>query len=463
MGEIRELVVYLPGIVGSRLDDPDSGRGRWSSRSAPRAWFDPSVLDFDRPLVPAGLMPDLAVVQSLPQVPRFRQLFRQLEGRLGATIVTVRPGVEPDPNADIVVVPYDFRQSIATAAEYLDRVVGDWRGDRPVIVVAHSMGGLVARYWISRLGGWQVCDRLLSLGTPFRGAPKALAWLTGVADVPNRIVETVRKWPSMYELLPRYEMIRVTGGELLRPHQLRLPGFDDEMAAAAYRLHEEMDQGWAGIDEDRRPQIFSMYSYGHATLGRADLRGDRLFLTKEDPEWHAENNPRPDGDATVPGLSAIPWELDTADHVEDHDLDPKGSRHMGMATTEAIVGKLAKYWNVPKQPVRGPDTPAVWLGLDLDDQYVSGQPIPIGARLRGANPDEASSMRVQIRAVSETGSPARVADPALKATEGAWWATTVDPLPPGIYHVQVSAARGPGHDNLICGDHIAVLPEDASR
>ncbi len=110
-------------------------------------------------------MPDQAVVQALPLVPRYRSLFRKLrEQPLGATIDVARPGKPPNPSADFVAVPYDFRHSIKDSAEYLDRVVEEWRGDRRVIIVAHSMGGLVARYWISMLGGWRVCGRLLTWG-----------------------------------------------------------------------------------------------------------------------------------------------------------------------------------------------------------------------------------------------------------------------------------------------------------
>ncbi len=39
----------------------------------------------------------------------------------------------------------------------------------PLYIVAHSAGGLVARYFIQRLGGFHYCDALITLGTPHRG------------------------------------------------------------------------------------------------------------------------------------------------------------------------------------------------------------------------------------------------------------------------------------------------------
>ena len=56
-------------------------------------------------------------------------------------------------HADIVAVPYDFRRSIVDAAEHLDEVVkarldGLSEVERigRVVVVAHSLGGLVAEH-----------------------------------------------------------------------------------------------------------------------------------------------------------------------------------------------------------------------------------------------------------------------------------------------------------------------------
>lgn len=39
----------------------------------------------------------------------------------------------------------------------------------PIYLVAHSAGGLVARYYVQRLGGFHYCDGLITLGTPHRG------------------------------------------------------------------------------------------------------------------------------------------------------------------------------------------------------------------------------------------------------------------------------------------------------
>ncbi|MBI4403718.1 MAG: alpha/beta hydrolase [Deltaproteobacteria bacterium] len=47
----------------------------------------------------------------------------------------------------------------------------------PLFIVAHSAGGLVARYYVQLLGGSHYCDGLLTLATPHRGTWKVLLGL----------------------------------------------------------------------------------------------------------------------------------------------------------------------------------------------------------------------------------------------------------------------------------------------
>ncbi len=58
------------------------------------------------------------------------------------------------------------------------------RGGR-IDIVAHSMGGLVARTWIQLLGGHRRVDRLITLATPHGGTESA-AWLPSAVGVQLR-------------------------------------------------------------------------------------------------------------------------------------------------------------------------------------------------------------------------------------------------------------------------------------
>ena len=66
-----------------------------------------------------------------------------------------------------------FTRGIKETAEFIDEKIKrqiERHGFKKVSVVAHSKGGLVAMWWLLKLGGSKYCDRIVTLGTPFKGA-----------------------------------------------------------------------------------------------------------------------------------------------------------------------------------------------------------------------------------------------------------------------------------------------------
>ena len=80
------------------------------------------------------------------------------------------------------------------------------------MLVAHSMGGLIASWWWAFLSEGIDVDQVITLGTPYRGAAKALDVLVngmhiGPFDLPQAVTDTVRTWDSVFDLLPHYQVI----------------------------------------------------------------------------------------------------------------------------------------------------------------------------------------------------------------------------------------------------------------
>jgi len=105
-----------------------------------------------------------------------------------------------------VAVSYRSRGSIEALAlrlkRELDRRVGGGRID----LIAHSLGGLVARFYVQQLGGERRVDRLITLGTPHRGTHAA-------SFVPSALVrQLLPDGPFLRHLnaLPAPERTRVT-------------------------------------------------------------------------------------------------------------------------------------------------------------------------------------------------------------------------------------------------------------
>jgi triacylglycerol lipase len=87
----------------------------------------------------------------------------------------------------------------------VERVYARHPGLGPLTIVGHSKGGLVAAYYVKKLGGWRRARAVLMLGTPFHGTP--MAWL----GMPAALLA-----PSLLQLLPGSRFLR-------RFHQGRWP------------------------------------------------------------------------------------------------------------------------------------------------------------------------------------------------------------------------------------------------
>lgn len=73
----------------------------------------------------------------------------------------------------------DVRRAAADLGEEVERLVARTGYER-IHVIGHSLGGLIARYYVTRLGGDERVDTLVTLGTPHQGTYMAYAWTTGL-------------------------------------------------------------------------------------------------------------------------------------------------------------------------------------------------------------------------------------------------------------------------------------------
>jgi pimeloyl-ACP methyl ester carboxylesterase len=393
-------VFILPGIGGSTLRDPDTGR-KWGFRALTRAIIDPQPLAFTHPWEPTGLLNDAVYIKHLWQLPQATRLFRSLACDLDTRVgrpAWPDPSVAVDRSAQMVVVPYDFRQSNRDSAAWLDQVVRAWSNeDEQVVVVAHSMGGVVASGWFAANEGLRRCRRLVTVGTPHRGAPKALEWLSPSSPGPIRrqsVVEVFHTWPSMYELLPRYRMIRDGENGWLRPAELTGPkepfaGFSTK-AVKGRSFHADLDQAWLDLPEEARGRLLCLLGTMHATASCATLDSDGLTLgsTGLPPDVPAS---QAGGDGTVPQVSATPVEVDNA------PLAARGVRHRPLwhsqTTIDAIVGAFVERLS----PVRGStENCQPVLDLQVPSQVRAGDRVRVCVQVQAdAAPAPGDVMRLE--------------------------------------------------------------------
>jgi pSer/pThr/pTyr-binding forkhead associated (FHA) protein len=193
----RRPVIVIPGFAGSAL---------WLGRE--RVWptmrmLDiPDLLRMDRPLEARGIVEDVVVVPNLIRLDQYSHLTNYLRESLGY-----------ETGKDLLEFGYDFRQDNRESARRLSAAIEAWGVTAPITIIAHSMGCLVARYYVERLGGAGKVERVILLGGPHAGTPYAFASLfrgpnllpLGVMNV--RLREVLTTFPSWYQILPTYRCV----------------------------------------------------------------------------------------------------------------------------------------------------------------------------------------------------------------------------------------------------------------
>ncbi len=219
-------VILIPGVLGSRLARGAGGTEAWpgstqklltSGYGELALRIDPATLEpLDDGLVPSGLF-DAAAGQDF-----YGRIVRTLTGVGGYELAT--PGQTlGKTKARLYLFPYDWRQDNVRTVARLDALVEQIRADYGdpelrVDVIAHSMGGLIVRYY-ERYGTDDVLDgnafqvtgagaaklrRVVLLGTPNQGTVTAVhKFLNGYRVALSRLpTEGVATMPAMYQLFP---------------------------------------------------------------------------------------------------------------------------------------------------------------------------------------------------------------------------------------------------------------------
>ena len=215
--------VLIPGILGNELLRPD-GSSAWLNLGNVVGSHDvrlPYTLPFadsrDQ-LVPGGLLGADTVVPRWFGFTEYADLLKLLRAA-GFR----REGASLGAGAAFTVFAYDWRRDLAETAcrlgEFLE-ALADARGDREARfnLVGHSMGGLIARYYLrfgaKPLGGeapvtWAGARRVSTLvlgATPNAGAIPALDTLLNGARVGLSVATlspaVVAGMPSLYQMLP---------------------------------------------------------------------------------------------------------------------------------------------------------------------------------------------------------------------------------------------------------------------
>ena len=184
-------VFVIPGIMGSQL-----GLRRQPPLPHDILWLDPIDIG-------VGRLASLHLSAGMPIVPLGVVLFSYLRLKLNLRASGFAP----------VLYDYDWRLGVDQLGAALAERIRNEPADR-IMIVAHSMGGLVSRAALAQPGMSNV-ERLVLLGTPNFGSFAPLQALRGTYSVVRKIARLANRgspeilagkifntFPSLYHMLP---------------------------------------------------------------------------------------------------------------------------------------------------------------------------------------------------------------------------------------------------------------------
>ncbi|MBL7496194.1 hypothetical protein I6A84_21675 [Frankia sp. CNm7] len=350
------------------------------------------------------------------------------------------------------------------------------------------------------LGGWEQCRALITFGTPYRGAPVAADYLANGArkfGVQLRgLTKLVSSFPSVYQLLPRYAIVRDISPEakrlredgaelpLLRVGELPVERVGDlsveQARLARENFHVKLRSPRLQGDQAWNP----LAGFGHGTVQALEYDGKKLTVAVGLPSARelAIDEPLRDlldsGDGTVPALSAIPLEL-AKQRLWSWENGKHGTAHCERYLLRKLVLSLAamgsdvdtSHLEGPSDDEPEPERPATeqaaalaesvvpaagpTLDLALDAVFASDEPVEIRCAVRATMVDAPATLTI----TAADGSTTPVV-PALEPCDesGAGFRWELPPLPPGAYQATVSA----GSLELTTSDVFEVLEAENS-
>ncbi len=450
---MTDLVVLIPGFGGSVLER--DGRVLWGAGGEASIATLLALGDDALPLL--GLTKDdasraeladgisatgvITGTHMLPDVWKIDGYARmpQLLGRL----------FDVEPGRNYLEFAYDWRRDLRAAAKALDRSAEGWleefrersgNPDARLVLVAHSMGAIVARYFLEALDGWKHARALVTFGAPFRGVPALMGALTGSAPQirlgGGEFGELLGSFTSLYQLLPVYPAVQAGEGEdvpLQRVTEVEIPGLDPERVGMAMEL-------WTDIDEAMKRhhgnpayregayRLLPIVGTAQSTAQSARLVDGKLTLL------NTYQNRDLSGDGQVPRVAAQP--TDTGDapgtlltagrHGELQHDDRAMSYVLGLFTSLYLDADIIA------PPVRSK------IGLDLVLADAVDVDAPVMVKVR----PESAEVGALVATLEHASTGEEVARAGLTAEGDRWYGAEFSVRAPGIYRVRATGDGG---------------------
>ncbi len=203
-GSPSRPVIIIPGILGSKLCDKTTKELVWgglgSYGNIKKLQLPLTFTESELRHEPCGLIESVQVLGPV-KIHEYDALRDSL----------LTMGYEL--NNTLRAFAYDWRLSNYSNATRLATYINTNFPNQDVDIVAHSMGGLIARLYIQKMGGDKKVKRIIFMGTPHNGSANVFktidegweGWENVAAGGVANIRSAMLSFPSVYQLLPGYQ------------------------------------------------------------------------------------------------------------------------------------------------------------------------------------------------------------------------------------------------------------------
>jgi triacylglycerol esterase/lipase EstA (alpha/beta hydrolase family) len=451
---MKDMIVILPGITGSVLQK--DGKDIWAvsgqsiyqvvttlGKSIQQLKIekdDPNLDDLGDGIKATRIMADTHLIPGLVKIDGYTKTSSLITDNFDVTVGNIYADPE-DKAANFYHFPYDWRRDNRASAWLLKKLVDKrlkrWREasgarDAKVILLAHSMGGLVSRYYLEVLEGWRDCRALFTFGTPYRGSLNAVNFLAnGYKKLFLDLTEVLRSLTSVYQLLPIYEMVKVADEYKRIAETDNLPNIVKARAEDALAFHREIEAAVKGhLQDETYCKLFTTVPIAgiqQPTLQSAELINGQLKVSEQLPKILQTRPDLADGDGTVPQVSAIPIELSNSFN-NNFIAETHGSLQNQSQILEDLRNRL-ELSQFDASTVRAPQTA---ISLALEDLYLA-EPIAMRARVISTPGLVTGKLKAEIASVWGDR-PTLQIDFEQREQE---WVLAIDDLRSGLYRVTV--------------------------
>ncbi|HZG36945.1 MAG TPA: hypothetical protein VEY87_14010 [Gaiellaceae bacterium] len=432
-----DVIVCIPGITGSVLRK--NGRDVWNvsggavlnalrslggSMQDLKLADDPVDVDDVDGIRATSVIRDVHLIPGIWKVDGYTKLVRHIEERFDAK-----------PGENLFEFAYDWRRDNRVASRQLATKARGWleawrrssgNADAKLVIVGHSMGGLVARHFLECREGWRDTRTLVTIGTPYGGSLYSLGTLANGKKIKFfDLTEVSRSLTALFQLLPVYPCYDGGDGSLKRVAETQIKNVDPAKAKAALAFHHEIrDAVEANLKEqeyvDGRYDLRPIVGIEQPTAQSAARDGDKVKLLRR------HGNDDLGGDGTVPRPSATPAEFDKLQNAIY-----AAERHASLQNDADVLFQLTGILTQPSfDPADYRDATAkIGQALDVEDWLSPDDPLVVRVRPQS----DPGGLLVAVAEDAENG--VERARRQLRPADDGWYEAELGPLPEGLYRV----------------------------